>query len=267
MSDSHTEGAKVGAFCSKRAEGACTCGNRYKKPCKAEMSKWDGVVTALGMKAGAWKYKKLVGNDNPRVQSWGGQAHHALCVASVTGEITTCEALKPTLEVTEWCVNKLDNMIALPMWPMTISWYGNFAKQNAAAPVAWSANAQSAVVAPPFVGLAQHDYDHGLYNGQVNKELCKIANHAKRSIKSHKETAADLLAALENVRETFRESLQGRATDDGWFKGMAGNDPGWWKAFSMVGEAGTERAFPAPNDDKWAEAFKGLFEAFTKLLS
>ncbi len=261
MADSHTDGGRVEPnFCSKRAEGACPCGNNYKTPCKGEMKAWSASVAAQGLAANAWKYLKLVGSSG-RLQRWGGQAHHALCIASVTGQITTVVELESTLKVTKWCVNKADNMIALPMWPMTICWYGTFAK-NAADEVNWIAKAKAQTAGPPFAGLAQHDYDHGLYNDQVDKALTKIANAAKRSKKKHEETAADLLGALEAERGKFRAKLTGRATHDAWFKGMA-DDADWWHAFSMVGKAGSTRAFPAPADPKWFEAFEGLLKAFT----
>lgn len=257
----HSEGWRVEPnFCSKRSN-RCPCGNDYRAPCKGEMAVWSAVSFELTGDANAWKFPKLVGSRERR-QAWGGQAHHALCVASVTGAITKVEELKPTLEVTEWCVNKADNMIALPVWPMTINWYGKFGNASGGE-VTWEALV-ARTPRPPFKGLAQHDYDHNLYNERLDKSLVEIANNAKRSRKAHKDTSADLVAALERKRARQLVSLKGRTTHEGWCHGFLGKAD-WYKPFSMVESGQTERAFPAVGDANWSGSFEGLVKVFTKL--
>lgn len=267
-SGGHTDGGRVDPnFCSLRSESACKpCGNNYKTPCKSEMRAWTASVVSQGMDKNAWKYKKAVG-EAQRVQNWGGQAHHILCIASVTGKITTVALLERILKVTKWCVNDPANMIALPMWPMTISWYGTFKKGRGG--VSWVTTAKAAAKKPPFEGLVQHDYDHDKYNEKVDRALVEVANRAKRGKKGHeKTTSTQLVTDLTTAQDNFRKSLTGRSTHDSWFNGLAGGEvnANWWHAFSMVGASGRKRAFPAPGDKDWSDAFDGLFRAFTKHL-
>jgi hypothetical protein len=257
----HSPGWRVEPnFCSLRSN-CCPCKNDYRAPCVDEMARWSALSSDLTGDADAWKFKKLVGRAQ-QLQAWGGQAHHALCVASVTKEITKVEEIKPTLEVTVWCVNKADNMIALPVWPMTINWYGKFAKSSGG-DVTWAALVAN-TPRPPFKALAQHDYDHNLYNERLNKSLEEITKNVKRSKKKHEETSADLVASLERKRKRQLVSMQGRTTHEGWFNGFLGK-PDWYKPFSMVESGQTERAFPAVGDENWEGSFKGLVKVFTKL--
>lgn len=260
----HSEGDRVEPnFCSKRAD-VCPCGNAYRAPCAGEMAAWSALSATLKgdpAAAEAWMFKKLVGKKQ-ELQTWGGQAHHALCVASVTKAITKFDHIKPTLEVTVWCVNKADNMIALPVFPMTINWYGKFGK-TAGGAVTWAALVAN-TPRPPFKALAQHDYDHNLYNDRLDKSLEQIAKNAKRSGKKHEETSADLVASLERKRKRQLVSMQGRRTHEGWLHGILGKKD-WYKPFSMVESGQTEKAFPMVGDEDWAGKFRGLVKVFTKL--
>ncbi|MET0391344.1 MAG: hypothetical protein ABW321_35550 [Polyangiales bacterium] len=259
-SDKHSEGLKVGKFCSERSE-KCTCGNRYKSPCTSQMTQWSKTTKSLGLKRTDWKLPKLVGRDD-RLQQWGGQAHHTLCVASVTGKITAQPELEPTLNVTEWCVNHKENMLALPIWPLTVRWYSTMRLENSE--VVHGFKARTVAQTPPFVGLAQHDYDHNLYNRDVDSAMKEIADDAKKQGDKHEETAATIKAKLDSSRDAFKGTLQGRTTDEAWFQGLNGTET-WWEEFSMVGAAGVERAFPSREDSTWSEMIQKMLDAFTKL--
>lgn len=256
--DSHSDGARKEQFCSERAE-KCTCdkGNRYKSPCKSQASDWSEDDAGAKVK---WKYPKLVGT---RVQNWGHQAHHTLCVASVTGEVTVKVEIEEIVKKTVWCVNEKPNMIALPVWPMTINWYFSFQGAGGAVLASPVAKAASAVEAspPPFEGLAQHDYDHDKYNTKVNKALNELVEKVKTKKEKHQEAVDTLLGGLESARGRFLGQLQGRTTHASWLSGMNGGKS-WYKEFSMVRASGTPRAFPAPNNDAFAYTFEKLVEAY-----
>ena len=164
------------------------------------------------------------------------------------------------MKKTEWCVNAAPNMIALPVWPMTIDWYVSFSKQGAQVAMAHRTKVQAGT--PPFVGLAQHDYDHDKYNTQVNTRLREVARGIVASKKKHEDAVDDLLSGLNGALDDFKPELQGRKTDEAWYDGMGGEES-WWVPFSMVGASGVKRAFPAPNDDNFKLTFEKLVEAYS----
>ena len=104
---SHTEGAKKGKFCSKRME-ECPCGNKYKAIMSGTES-WGKYKQ---------KHKRLVAVER------SPEAHHVLPVASVTEHVTSNQKIRDeVVENTEWCVNVEANMIALPLFEMTLTHY------------------------------------------------------------------------------------------------------------------------------------------------
>jgi hypothetical protein len=109
--------------------------------------------------------------------------------------------------------------------------------------------------------LAQHDYDHDKYNTDVNKALKKIVDKVKRKKKNHQEAITTLVGGLEAERAEFLGGLQGRTTHASWLAGINGVKT-WYQAFSMVGAAGSERAFPAPENESFAYTFEKLVEAY-----
>jgi len=286
--EKHVRGKRVEPnFCTECPEtGSCGCENDYRSPCKSEMKDWSNKVAecltvahrsylaafkvyAANMK-NAWKYLKLKGSDNPKVTRWGGAAHHALCVVAVNAAVTDNDTLTYVLPKVQWCINTEDNMLLLPLWPMTINWYASFAKDDTTGVVSHQWREKDAVKPPPFANRAQHDYDHGPYNVAVKQRLTNKIENIQEQTDNHAEKTAEALKTLLNdERLHWKETVcKGpRDTHKAWFDGSAGNED-WWMAFSMAGSlgTGTKRAFPSPNNDKWATSFKKLVEAYTSLL-
>src|SRR5262249_20895193 len=138
----HSEGAERKEFCSLRKD---PCDHfSYTAPCKAQAAGWDKYPQKY--KSGAIERSH--------------EAHHVACVAAVTGIITKNDGIAKVVENTKWCVNKPDNMIALPMWGHTFCWYVDLATGDMHQEKVGD-KFVSTVDPPPFVNLTQHNYDHG----------------------------------------------------------------------------------------------------------
>src|SRR5215471_17928198 len=111
MADSHSEGDKVGKFCTQR-KSKCDCGNKYRDVCK------PGWATFTYFEL--WQTKK-----GPKTVQKSYEAHHVLCVASVTGLLSAKDTIRKSLEQTTWCINTGRNLIALPEFAHTVTWYSN----------------------------------------------------------------------------------------------------------------------------------------------
>lgn len=225
----HTEGLKNGQFCSLR-EDTCPCGNKYQDIMKGTES---------------WGKYPQAHRVHGTVQR-SPEAHHVLPVASVTGEITARTSSdganntirEQVVQNTKWCVNDLKNMIALPLFEMAFLHYlilGNTA------------------TAPDFAGLPMHNYDHGKFQKEVADELKQIGKDTAANTKAHEEVTAELLSAMNTVRDYFKPELASRGKrgkgTHGEFTAALEAKPGeesktWYVPFSMADEP-SEKPFPS----------------------
>jgi hypothetical protein len=190
---------------------------------------------------------------------FGYQAHHLLCVACVTEFIGKNKDIVEVVRMTKWCINTGTNMLAMPMSGATIKWYCTLAITGAP------------LVAPPFKNLPQHDYDHGLYNIEVNNTLKDIAAATKKNLARHSEPSASSLAGeLDGESKSFRATLKRRGgqrcggTHEAWKKGAKSPKSDWYKAFSMAASP-TERSFPGVGfDSDLAKKIKKLAGTFAR---
>jgi hypothetical protein len=244
----HSEGAVKNKFCSLRAE-TCPCGNSYRKPCEAAAAGWDKY---------AQKFK-----SSARERSH--EAHHIACVAAVTGKITG--NADPTVHNivwnTTWCVNQADNMIALPMWGHTVSWYvdlegGDLRQANVGGKFV------STVPAPPFADLAQHNYDHAKYLEEVESKLIRIAARLARAVKQHPDDPASSLAGqLNDVITSYKAKLRTSGTHAKWQLGINDRESDCYEPFSMASNP-TPLVFPYKGNEM-ARKVAALRDAFLKL--
>lgn len=228
----HTEGEKEGKFCSKRME-KCPCGNKYKAIMSGTES-WGKYKQ---------KHKKLVAVER------SPEAHHVLPVASVTRHVTCNRKIRyEVVKNTEWCVNVEANMIALPLFEMTLTHYL----------IASDFGAVAAIVPPPFAGLPMHNYGHGKFQTEVNDSLKNVAKDAEENIKNHEEATKTLTTALNKDRDHFKRLLEdrgkrGEGTHVEFLHAMGlevsgsdftGSAPRWYVPFAMAKKP-SKRSFPS----------------------
>ncbi len=236
MAKGHTKGGKKGLFCSLRA-GKCPCGNKYTAPCDATAAAWEAA--SEGSTKFLQKYTEKDGTSTSRFSSQN--AHHIACVASVTAKVTCNTEIDKVVRVTKWCVNDKSNMIALPLWPHTFEWYIKFQTDV----YMFRRNPPP----PPFVGLAQHDYDHGRYIKEVGDAVDRVVKSVKLAIKNHEDNpSGDLSGGLNGVIADFQAKLQGRDTQGAWMDGLMDRGQKWYTAFSMCTSDPTPKAFPVDNN-------------------
>ncbi len=222
MAAGHTAGAEKGLFCSLRME-TCPCGNKYKDVMKGTES-WGKYPQ---------RHRTLL------VVERSPEAHHVLPVASVTGEITANDKIRDeVIKNTEWCVNDLKNMIALPLFEMTFLHY--LIKSDGST--------------PPFVGLPMHNYDHAAFQKEVGDALKQIGDDAVDNTEAHEEVTAELLAALNGIRDRYKPELtsrgkRGKGTHGEFVNAMNANAGDasaeqWYVPFSMAAKP-SPRPFPS----------------------
>lgn len=256
MAESHTAGALEGEFCSQRKD-KCDCkngkGNKYKDACKPSVD-WGKYPQKYTKKQK--KGQKVIALLFKAVRR-AHEAHHIACVASVTKAVTKSTDIENVVRNTPWCVNKKENVIALPMWSHTISWYCHFSQIAADSPEALESCIKGSIsltnfasdTAPPFANLPQHDYDHAAYITEVDKALEEIVERIK-AVKGHEKQAEKLKSSLDNLVEDYREILEDRGLRTGgthaaWNKGMNERSSDWYLPFSMASNQKAEkRDFP-----------------------
>ena len=229
---SHSDGDVVGKFCTQRKKSCSMHGNQYRECCRVP---------------------------------WTFDAHHVLCVASVTQYISADDRITKVVKLTPWCINTLDNMLALPRYLGTVSkFYINRLRQ------------QDFSVEPGFKDLAVHTYDHLStkgYKNDIDTQMKKIANRAAISKKKHEDTSTDLAAALNGYRNTMKTKLtdygkRGAGTHKEFLKVYSGEkkpDSDWYVPFSMADPKGNIEAktFPLTVTKTTADKVKKLVKALT----
>lgn len=243
----HTKGAVKDEFCSLRAD---PCAHwSYTAPCDAVAAQWDAIS------AMSHKYPQKYGEG----ARWRGhEAHHIACVASVTGQITANLEIESIVKQTKWCVNKSENMIALPVWAHTVRWYVDL--------FTGEIQAEGAVGAPPFADLTQHDYDHDKYLKEVDGDLIKVAKKVKIAAEDHRDPTGNLASELDDVIDDRKSQLQKAGTHAAWHDGMKNRNGDWYKPFSMA-TSPTKRTFPCSGaKDRMAKKISEVRDAFLKLM-
>ena len=254
MSDSHSDGIRKGKFCAVRKDGKCDCGEDYQKNCTG------------------WTYSFLQGTKIGVNKVH--EAHHVLCVASVTEFIAKDKEILPVVRETTWCINRKTNMMAMPLWGHTIKWYCNVDDDDALD------DATEAIAkvgkAPPFKNIPMHDYDHNSEEGykklDVDTEMEKIAGQIAKSKKKHKAKVKELAGKLNTASGNFKTLLNDRgATRSGgthaaWKMGCKKPTSKWYLPFSMASTATAEpRTFPTTDDPgKVGKKIISLVKAFIK---
>lgn len=254
----HSEGIKVSKFCALRKD-KCPCGNEYQLVCTEAVTKWSSYAFWQGRKVGVPKRP---------------EAHHVLCIASVTEFLAIKESIKKIVEQTEWCINAKTNMLAMPLWGHTIKWYCNLAASGAFA---------ASPAPPPFQNIPQHDYDHNSKKGYTY-EVSQAMNNLAQSIEeqaeeNHDAPGEDLKSRLNGLSEQFKTNLGTRGstrsggTHAAWGNAVeeaqsatGGTTSKWYMPFSMADDGNVEeRTFPAPGiDSKLANKIQRLVAALGK---
>jgi hypothetical protein len=219
---SHSAGVKRGEFCAQR-----------KKPCK------DGK-----------NYRTIC------AKPWTYQAHHVLCVASVTKFIGKKKEIQPIVKQTKWCINESFNMLAMPMWGTINKFYTAQIRVS------------SVAAAPPFANIPVHSYDHGLYQDELDTDLMALADKVQNSKKKHENAAKTLKGDLNSLASRYKNKKllargkRGKKTHQEWLQGLAGTpSKTWYMPFSMA-DAPEPRTFPARRKsvmEKVAKLIKSLF--------
>lgn len=177
-----------------------------------------------------------------------------LCVASVTGLLSAKDTIRKSLEQTTWCINTGRNLIALPEFAHTITWYGNVARLKITPNVA----------PPPFQNLPSHDYDHGPYQDEVEADLRGIADKVEKA--GHGFSPGNLKGDLNALSSKYKSQLRARGlrvggTHAAFLSGIADPDGLWFVPFSMAPDGViTSMSFPVRN---WDDEVGGLLEKLT----
>ena len=228
----HSEGIVVDQFCALRTESCPyeeACGRNYKKDCKPKWAYMDLKKVGEMWVAGRKSYKELVDPDKAKA---GYEAHHILCIASVTQYLGKNEIIENIVKQTDWCINDKKNMIALPCFGQTVQWYCDIAKDSM----------RVDMYPPPFKNLPNHDFDHNKYSDEINSELSKLAGQIEEA--GHKYEPEQLAERLDKLSKLKREGLLYRGgirlngTHAGWKIGMKEPEPDseWYLPFSMAAD-------------------------------
>jgi hypothetical protein len=256
---SHSErGELKGKFCTVAADGKCGCSlnQDYIENAKAKIS-WAGWTFP--------RYKSDTGKFEKKFE-----AHHVLCVASVTSVVSADTDIEEIIRETQWCVNSAKNMLAMPIWGHYVKWYCYQEIYNVANPD----NPKNDP--PPFSDIPAHDWDHnkkvGGYRSEVNDELKAILNRIKKKKKDHEITPQQIKKALDDASDDFADILESRGarkpsgakakgTNAAWQLGCKDPDSAWYMPFSMASDP-TAKGFPLRNfDEKKAKWVKRMVSA------
>jgi len=238
MSDDHNRGTKVGEFCTQPGN-PCSCGHDYIEVCKPGWASWT-FKRRLRLKSGTINFPKKY------------EAHHLLCVSSVTEIIPPVESI---VMQTKWCINEGVNMLGMPLWGHTVMHYANITAAGGAL--------KDTLVPPVFQNIPQHDWDHNgenRYTWEVTQAMKKFARDVKSQ--GHKIKTENIKGALDKLSGKFKNILlnvrgtRQNGTHEAFKMGI--NDPSsrWFEPFSMSSTSFiTKKGFPLKNFDdrtkKW----------------
>ena len=241
----HSKGARINQFCALRKE-PCTCEkkNKYTDVINSEKAK----ESAKYLYPQRFKYK-----DGTYETKWISEnAHHLVCVASVTELFAKDTDIQPIIANEVYCINEKINMIALPLWSHTIFWY-MFDNPNKA---------------PAFENWPNHNYDHDLYISELKEDLEKLARIVKKA--GHKNNKGKIANKLNKLSGSYRNKLRTRGkrmsgTHSAWTSATDPQKPNqhWYRPFSMASTSMvTERAFAVRKfDDEVMTEFEKILKA------
>jgi uncharacterized protein YdaT len=258
----HSKGVQKGKFCALRTGSSQKCthkdgsaGSQYREVCEPS---WSDVFFFQGRKKTRKEY----------------EAHHILCVASVTGLLAKKGNILEIIEQTKWCINVKKNMVAMPLWGHTVQYYANI--EIKLRDIKMEDRIRTRRKGPPFKKIPQHDYDHNSkkgYKSEVDKEMKRIAKQIADNKDKHKAAVASLKRKLNAASKDFRDELVRRGkrcggTHKAWLDGMKELNAEWYKPFSMADDGNVDpRAFPmaAGSTAEWfADKIKSLVRSFTR---
>ncbi|HKE46329.1 MAG TPA: hypothetical protein VKB41_17460 [Steroidobacteraceae bacterium] len=257
--DEHKRRRVKGEFCANAAKDDCGCDshNDYRGNCKPAPA-WDVSVAD-------YAYAQIGKNKGSKKKfRWkhGYEAHHLLCVGTVTKVLIDGRGISQIIRETRWCVNNPMNMHAMPMWGHTIKYYCDIDTQTVG-----SGGSQP----PPWKNIPQHDWDHNSKKGyrfEVEEQLKAVAKKLRENKKQHKAEAKKLPDTLEKLSDHFFGQLKERGercegTDNGWKKGGKRKD--WFHPFSMGNDGCvTEKGYPRGDfDQQTAGKLKWLKDQLT----
>ncbi len=265
MADSCPEEVVKSVFCTQRKD-PCPCPkkNKYKDCVGGEGGALDTLKDTKmpdlpDSEHGAGKYLARRGSG---VQYRAVEAHHIVSCAGVKDEIQAFADIKEIVKATSYCVNHSGNMIALPRFAHTLSWYGNLPTGTLR---------KTELQPPPFAGLAQHCTDHAPYLTKI-RDACKevagdVVVAAKKHAKNKNKPAPNLAGNIDGLVATFRPWLEGKNTHESWLDGMKNPNGDWYVAFSMVPKAdAVKMCFPVPGGtDRVSEVLNKLANYFKRL--
>lgn len=221
--------------------------------------------------------KQRKASDPPEVtRRWESLArsaehHHIVCVSAICNFLPAANnKVRQYAEATTWCINDAENLIALPMWAMSLLHYCDmFARrpevktEKVPGAPAWS-NLASPVERPPFFNLPMHDQDHDRFLSEVNDDLAAIAQDLT-VVSACQDPETTLKEELARVIEKYSMQLtengaSARGTHENWNLGMNIPDSTWYKPFSMSRNP-RERIHPIA-EGKYRENMQALHTAF-----
>jgi hypothetical protein len=248
----HDRGERKHQFCAIPASpkcGDCPGSKDYIEVCKP--ADWFGHTfkRLVRKKTGAFVFDKKY------------EAHHLLCVASVTKEVVSKAAIEGVIAQTQWCINNENNMLAMPLWGHTVMWYCEITAAST------EADFKVDVPAPPFANIPQHDWDHnckGGYTMEVTDDCAKLAFEIEK--RGHQLSGPALQKALERLSGKFKTILSSeRGTRQGgthkaWGMGQEDPESKWCEPFSMASTGKiTAKGFPVRKfDEKVAKWIKRI---------
>jgi hypothetical protein len=206
----HRRGKSLGKFCGTAVSGGrCKTGQNFQK------------------------------NGKP---SWGKpyQAHHLLPVACVKRSIIKVAGkdpdpeknIKGVLKGTDWCVNRVKNMMGMPIWGDTLEYY---CKQHR------GLKTLQLPVGPLFKDIPQHLVEHTKYSDEIDGRLSTALEGWKASNKVHELKEKNIAQCLNRLSGFMQRQLKkrGHGTHTAWKRAVKAYSNGkeyvnWYKPFSMA---------------------------------
>jgi hypothetical protein len=227
----HKRGSSKEKFCAIPGQ-PCDCPNNYRDNCKPP----DNWKPEFDFTRKIWRALKTYTFDKTY------EAHHLLCVSSVSTTLVENDNIDSIIRETEWCINNKDNMFGMPLWGHTVKYYCGIG----------SAAADIEPAAPPFANIPQHDWDHNSalgYTQEVTKAMKGLAGKIEKSEHDFKGNA--LQGKLNTIAQRYMTILKNRGssrnggTHNAWLQGRKDPDLRWYEPFSMASTGNlTAKGFP-----------------------
>jgi hypothetical protein len=267
--DDHAPLPENSEFCGIRPNGACECGNNYRKIAEGK-SNWNGSATGDWTTKVKFKFAQrrwFKDKDDPdkgcfKIFQVGWQAHHVVPCQAVKyfpDNLEDRDLLISHRDNTKWCINNDKNMIPMPIFGQTVKWYLMNAENDDLEP-------------PPFVNIPQHDWEHNTkagYNFEVKREVYRLWKAAGE--KCEEARYEKVAKALGGKSDRWTNKLKHRGkredgTHEAWKNATEGKCDKWYLPFSMADDGEAERRhFPFTSDKSkvWSK-LKQLMKSLEK---